>query len=131
MNNPQQVYKQNAVTTASPGELTLLLYNGCLKFINRAKKAMEENNIEERNKNLIKAQNIIQELMVTLNTDIPVAKNMMQMYDYMYRRLVEANTKNDVEIVAEVEDFVIQFRDTWKEVLKQSRKQLSESGGRV
>lgn len=128
MNNPQQVYKQNSVMTASPGELTLLLYNGCLKFINRAKKAIQEKNIQERNENLIKAQNIIQELMVTLNTDVEISKGMMQMYDYIHRRLVEANMKNDLEVLEEAEGYVVQFRDAWKEVLKESRKQYSESG---
>lgn len=128
MNNPQQVYKQNSVMTASPGELTLLLYNGCLKFINRAKKAIQEKNIQERNENLIKAQNIIQELMVTLNTDVEISKGMMQMYDYIHRRLVEANMKNDLEVLEEAEGYVVQFRDAWKEVLKESRKQYAESG---
>lgn len=128
MNQPHQAYKQNSVNTASPGELTLQLYNGCLKFIKLAKRAIEDNNIELRNINLIKAQNIIQELMVTLNMDIELSQNLMQMYDYIHRRLVEANMKNDSEILNEVEDFVIQFRDIWKEVIQQSRKQYAESG---
>lgn len=67
--NPYQSYQQNSVNTASPGELTLMLYNGCLKFINLAKKAIEDKKMEEKNVNLIKAQKIIQELMVTLNMD--------------------------------------------------------------
>lgn len=124
----QQVYKQNSVNTASPGELTLQLYNGCLKFIKHAKKAIEQNNIEERHKNLLKAQDIIHELMVTLNMNYDISKNMMQMYDYIYRRLVEANTKNDIDILNEVEGFVTEFRDTWKEVIKIHRQQYAESG---
>lgn len=128
INQPHQAYKQNSVNTASPGELTLLLYNGCLKFIKFAKSAMEENNIEQRNINLIKAQNIIQEFMVTLNMDIPVSKNLMQMYEYLHRRLVEANTKNEVEILNEVEGFVVELRDTWKEAIQLNRKQYAGSG---
>ena len=69
INNPYQSYKQNAVNTASPGELTLMLYNGCLKFITLAKKAINDGNVEVKNTNLIKAQNIIHEFMVTLNMD--------------------------------------------------------------
>lgn len=128
MNQPHQAYKQNSVTTASPGELTLLLYNGCLKFIKLARTAMENNNIEQRNTNLIKAQNIIQEFMVTLNMDVAVSKNLMQMYEYLHRRLVEANTKNDIEILDEVEGFVVELRDTWKEVIQLNRKQFAGSG---
>jgi len=75
INNPYQSYRQNAVNTASPGELTLMLYNGCLKFINLAKKAMDENNIEERNRNIQKAQSIIHELMATLNMDVEISQN--------------------------------------------------------
>lgn len=128
MNQPLQAYKQNSVNTASPAELTLLLYNGCLKFIKFAKIAIEENNIEQRHINLGKAQDIIQELMVTLNMDVEVSKNLLQMYDYIHRRLIEANTKNDVEILNEVEGFIISFRDTWKEAMQISKKQYVESG---
>ncbi|EIJ80541.1 flagellar protein FliS [Bacillus methanolicus PB1] len=117
-----QVYKQNSVSTASPGELTLMLYNGCLKFLAKMKQAIIEKNISERNVNSQKAQRIIQELMVTLNQEYEVAKQMMAMYDYMNRRLIEANVKNDVAIVEEVEGFVTEFRDTWKEVIRLNRQ---------
>ena len=129
--NPYQSYKQNSVTTASPGELTLMLYNGCIKFIRLAKKAMAEKNIEEKNTNLIKAQKIIQEFMVTLNMDIPVSKDMMSLYDFLHRRLIEANTKNDSAILDEVEGFVTEFRDTWKEVIQLNRQKQFAQGGQV
>jgi flagellar secretion chaperone FliS len=117
-----QVYQQNSVNTASPGELTLMLYNGCLKFLNKGKQAMRENNIQEKNTNLQKAQRIIQELMATLNLEYEIAKQMMVMYEYMNRRLIEANIKNDISIVEEVEGFVTEFRDTWKEVIRLNRQ---------
>ena len=129
--NPYQSYQTNAVQTASPGELTLMLYNGCLKFIAQAKKAMEEKNIEARNTNLLKAQKIIQELMVTLNIEYEVAKPMMTMYDYIYRRLVEANIKSDVTILEEVEGYVKEFRDTWKQVIQLNRQRQYAQGGQV
>lgn len=128
INQPHQAYKQNSINTASPGELTLLLYNGCLKFIKLARKAMEEGNIEQRNENLLKAQSIIQELMVTLNVEVKLSQSLMRMYDYIYRRLVEANTKNDITILDEVEGYVSEFRDTWKEVMQLSKRPYSESG---
>ncbi|MEK4825812.1 flagellar export chaperone FliS [Niallia sp. FSL W8-0951] len=129
INQPYQTYKQNAVNTSSPGDLTLMLYNGCLKFITLAKRAIEDKNIEKRNENLGKAQNIINELMITLNLEIDISKNMLQMYDYIYRRLVEANTKNDINILNEVEGYVIEFRDTWKEVIKIAKKDIGPSNG--
>lgn len=129
--NPYAAYKNNSVTTASPGELTLMLYNGCLKFIHLAKKAVEENNFEGKNTNIQKAQNIIQELMVTLNMDYEISNNLMSLYDYINRRLMEANMKNDVAILEEVEGFVADFRDTWKQVIQVNRQQQHAQGGQA
>ena len=83
LSNPYQSYQQNSVNTASPGDLTLMLYNGCLKFITLGKKAMETGNIQEKNNNLLKAQNIIHELMVTLNMDVAISKDLLSLYDYL------------------------------------------------
>ncbi|WP_026679172.1 flagellar export chaperone FliS [Fictibacillus gelatini] len=129
--NPYQQYQTNSVQTASPGELTLMLYNGCLKFIGLAKAAIKANHIEEKNTNCLKAQKIIQELMVTLDMDIEISKSLMQMYDYFHRRLIEANVKSDIEILEEVEGYVTEFRDTWKEVIQINRRQQYGEGGRV
>jgi len=131
INNPYQSYQQNSVNTASPGELTLMLYNGCIKFIHLAKKAIGNQNIEAKNTNIQKAQNIIQELMVTLNMDVQVSKNMMSLYDFMNRRLIEANIKNDASILDEVEELVTEFRDTWKEVIKLNRQKQYAGGGHI
>ncbi|KYG91199.1 flagellar protein FliS [[Bacillus] sp. KCTC 13219] len=124
-------YKQNSVTTASPGELTLMLYNGCLKFLVKSKRAIEEKKFEEKNTNILKAQAIIAELMSTLNMDIEISKQMLPLYEYMNRRLIEANTKNDLAILEEVEGLVTEFRDTWKEVLKITRQQQYRNTQRV
>ncbi|PEJ30245.1 flagellar protein FliS [Peribacillus butanolivorans] len=129
INNPYQSYQQNSVNTASPGELTLMLYNGCLKFITLGKKAIAEKNFQEKNTNLIKAQKIIQELMVTLKMDLAISKELMSLYDYLNRRLLEANIKSDLDILEEVEGFVMEFRDTWKEAIQLNRqKQFANSG---
>lgn len=131
VSNPYQSYQQNSVNTASPGELTLMLYNGCLKFIHQAKKAIMDKNVEAKNTNIQKAQNIIQELMVTLNMDVEVSQNMMSLYDYMNRRLMEANIKNDTGILDEVEGLVTEFRDTWKDVIQVNRQKQFSQGGTV
>ena len=89
--NPYQQYQEQSVMTASPGELTLMLYNGCIKFINQAKLFIEQKNIEKANNAIIRAQDIIQELMVTLNMDYEISKNLAALYDYMNRRLIDAN----------------------------------------
>ncbi|MGY3714863.1 flagellar export chaperone FliS [Sutcliffiella cohnii] len=131
MNNPYQAYQNNAVTTASPAELTLMLYNGCLKFLKLAKKGIEEKNTEMKNTNLIKAQKIIQEFMVTLDMNVEMSESLLKMYDYMHRRLIEANVKNDIVIIEEVEGYVVEFRDTWKQVIQVNRQQTYGQGGQA
>ncbi|NLP52693.1 flagellar export chaperone FliS [Bacillus sp. RO1] len=131
MKNPYQAYQQNSVNTATPGELTLMLYNGAIKFMKLAKKGMEDKNIEMKNTNLIKAQKIVQELMITLDTSHDVGKSMMTMYDYMNRRLIDANLKNDPSMVDEVESHMMEFRDAWKQVIQSSRQQAFAQGGQA
>jgi len=99
-----------------------MLYNGCLKFIKLAKRAMMEKNFEEKNTHMIKAQMIIQELRSTLDPDIELSQGLEQMYEYLYNRLVEANMKNDVEALDEVVNFVMELRDTWKQVMVLANK---------
>ena len=124
-------YKQNSVTTASPSELTLMLYNGCLKFLGKAKVAIGEQNIQEKNINLQKSQAIITELMSTLNMDYAISKQMFPLYEYMNRRLIEANIKSDSAIIEEVEGLVTEFRDTWKEMIKMTRQQQYSNANQV
>lgn len=128
MQNSYETYQQVSVNTATPGELTLMLYNGCIKFIKAAKRAINDKQIEVKHINITKAQKIINELIVTLNMDYAIAKDMRRLYDYMNRRLIEANIKNDVSILDEVESLAIDFRDTWKEVIVINRKGTYKSG---
>lgn len=100
-----------------------MLYNGCLKFIKQAKNAIEQGNIQERNRNLQRAQDIVRELMVTLKTDTELGKNMLALYDFILRQLIEANMENNLEKLKIAEEFVTDFRDTWKQAIQIDRKQ--------
>lgn len=121
MMQQHQAYKTNAVNTATPQELTLMLYNGCLKFIKQAKKAMEESNIPAKNTNIQRAQDIISELIITLDHNAPIAKEILPLYEFINRRLIDANIKNDPVILMEAYVLVEDFRNTWKEVMKQAK----------
>lgn len=121
--NAYNAYKQNSVMTASPGELTLMLYNGCIKYIGYAKLAIDQKNIEQRNYYIQRSQAIIGELMSTLNMDYDISNQMLPLYNYINRRLTEANIKNDSTILDEAEELITNFRDTWKEVIKITRQQ--------
>lgn len=112
--SPANQYLANKVMTASPQELTLMLYDGAIKFCTRAINNIENAEIEEAHKSLIKAQNIIEEFMIVVDRKIEVGNNLFLMYDYMYRRLVEANLKKDSAIIDEVIHLIRELRDAWK-----------------
>ncbi|WP_214777934.1 flagellar export chaperone FliS [Exiguobacterium sp. s22] len=120
--NPYATYQNNAVTTANSQELTLMLYDGALKFMRLAKLAVNQENPDLRNINIQKTQAIFQELRLTLNKDIAISANLDSLYDYMWRRLVDANIKNDTTILDEVLDFTTELRDTWKEAMKLAKQ---------
>ncbi|WP_391208033.1 flagellar export chaperone FliS [Psychrobacillus sp. L4] len=131
VNNPYKAYQQNSVTQSTPGELTLMLYNGCLKFLNQAKKGIETKDIELKNTNIQKAQNILRELMITLDMSVPISKSLVALYEYMLNRLVEANIQNDPAKVDEVIGYTTEFRDTWKQVIQINRQKQYGSTGEV
>lgn len=124
VNNPYATYQNNSVNTSTPGELTLMLYNGCLKFIQQAKRALEQNNIEEKNTFTQKAQAIVTELMVTLDQSQAVSKEMMILYEFVNNRLLEGNIKNDVALYDEAASIITEFRDTWKQVIQINRTKM-------
>ena len=117
-NRAAQIYQKNAVQTASPAKLTLMLYDGAVKFTNIAIEAIEAGDIEKAHNNIVKAQNIIVEFRSTLDMKYPVAKDFDVVYDYIYRRLVEANMKKDKDILVEALKHIKTMRDTWREVMK-------------
>jgi len=123
MFNPYQQYEQQSVMTASPGELTLMLYNGCIKFIKMGIKYIEEDNIEKANNAIIRAQDIVNELTVTLDMEYEISEQLQLLYEYMGRRLIEANISKDMGILREVEGLMAELRDTWAEVIKLNRQQ--------
>lgn len=115
-------YQNNKIMTASPAELTLMLYDGAIKFCNIAIMGIEEKNIEKANNNIIKVERIIEEFQSTLNFKYPVAKDFDEVYRYLHRRLTEANLKKDKEILEEVLKHLRTMRDTWKEVMKTAKQ---------
>ena len=112
------VYQNNKIQTASPAELTLMLYEGAIKFCNIAIVACENQEIEKAHINITKVINIIQEFQATLNFKYPVAKDFNNVYVYVKDRLVEANVKKDKDILEEVLEHLRTMRDTWKEVMR-------------
>ena len=118
--NPYANYA-NKIQTATPAQLTLMLYDGAIKFCNLAINAVEEGQIEMANTNIKKVEAIIAEFRATLNFKYPVAKDFDNVYEYLGRRLLEANLHKDKEILEEVLSHLRVMRETWTEVMKQSK----------
>lgn len=123
LNNPYSQYKENSIFTANPEELTLMLYNGLVKYIMQAQAAIAEKSIEKANNSIIRAQDIIVEFRSTLDMRYEVAASMEQVYEYMHRRLIEANIKKDAVILEEVLGYAKELRDTWAQAMKLAKQQ--------
>lgn len=125
-NRGYDAYARNKIMTASPAELTLMLYEGAIKFCNIAIVAIEEKNVEKAHNNITKVENIISEFLSTLDHKYEVARDFENVYNYIMDRLVEANLKKDKEILEEVLSHLRTMRDTWKEVMEQSKAAKAE-----
>ena len=120
--NKYEQYNNNEIMTASPAELTLMLYEGAIKFCNIAIMGVEQKDISKAHTNIIKTEKIVDYLRTTLNMKYPVAQEFENIYVYLGRRLVEANLKKDKEILEEVCEHLRSVRDTWKEVMRLNRE---------
>ena len=120
-NKGYAAYANNKITTASPAELTLMLYEGAVKFCNKAIYAIENKDIENAHNNIMKIQRIIEEFQITLDHKYPVWEDFNNVYEYLLIRLREANIKKDKEILEEVLGHLRTMRDTWKEVMAQTK----------
>lgn len=116
-NRGYQTYVTNAVSTQSQGQLIIMLYDGAIKFIEKAQEGIETHQIQEAHTNIIKTQKIVSELMVTLKTDSgDIAQQLLTLYQYMYQQLVQANIKKDINLLSEVKELLVGLRDTWKQI---------------
>lgn len=116
-------YNNSKILTASPAELTLMLYEGAIKFCNIAIVAVEHKDIEKAHINIQKTERIIDYFRQTLDMKYPVAEDFDRVYTYLSGRLIEANLKKDKEILEEINGHLRSMRDTWKEVMKINREQ--------
>lgn len=120
--NPYLQYQQNAVKSVSPGELTLMLYDGLVKFIRLSIISIENNDMKSSHNYLVRAQEIIAHLNETLAFQYEISKSLSSLYEYMISRLMEANIKKDGRIAGEVLDMAGDLRDTWRKAIKLAKE---------
>ena len=120
--NPYEQYQRNKVLTATPAEVTLMLYEGAIKFCNIAIMGIEQKDVEKAHNNIVKTEKIVEYLRDTLDMKYPVAQDFENIYVYLSRRLVAANMKKDKDILEEVCEHLRSVRDTWREVMRLNRE---------
>ncbi len=118
LSNAYAKYNNSRVLTASPAELTLMLYDGAIKFCNIAIIGIEQNDIQKAHTNIRKVEKIIEEFRSTLDRKYAVAEDFDRVYVYLLQRLLEANVRKDKAILEEVNMHLHSMRDTWKEVMR-------------
>ncbi len=127
--DPYQNYRQTQVETADQATLLLMLYSGALKFLGQARQAMEEDRVEETNRLLGRVQDILCELMGSLNPELPdISGPLFQLYEYMHHLLVQANIKKDAGNIREVEKQLTALLEAWQAAIKQESAEKAQTG---
>lgn len=113
-----KAYRETAVGTQNKPKLIVMLYEGAINFMRMAVKEIEAGDHEAKNKHLIKAQDIINELNAVLDMDVggEIAVNLRNLYTFMHKHLVDANTQNDPEKVREVIELMEELNKGWKAI---------------
>lgn len=127
-----QQYQTMQAQTADRGELVVMLYQGAIKFLSRASSAMKEDSMQEAHNNIVRAQDIIAELMGSLDLDAgEIARNLFRIYDYMHYRLVEANVQKDVQAISEIVELLRDLLPAWQYAAREVRANRSNEQSSV
>lgn len=127
INNPYAKLKEDAIYTATPEELTLMLYDGAVKFGNQALVALEQKDFAKTNRLIQKMKDIIREFQFTLKKGYEITEQLNSVYDYIHRTLTTANMKKDKEKLEEALNLIRELRDAWKEAMKIARAEKKTS----
>ncbi|MDR0310680.1 MAG: flagellar export chaperone FliS [Acidobacteriota bacterium] len=124
-------YRQQSAMTAAPGELTLMLYDGCIKDLKLARMYIEEKDLHLANENSKKAQAILDELMRTLDMQYPIAAQMMNLYEFIFGLVVQSNVKKDVGMIDTALELIIELRDAWQQAIRLNRQRAGAAASQV
>ncbi|MGH4141105.1 flagellar export chaperone FliS [Clostridium sp.] len=121
--NAFNTYKSNSINFASKDQLLLMLVDGAAKFSKIGRQAILDKDVKKAHENIVKTQNIFYELMATMDVSKggQWVESLMQVYEFIVRRLADANIKKSEEIMNEVIPLIEDVRDTWNEAYKKSK----------
>lgn len=114
--------------TASPEELTLMLYDGAIRFITESMVAIEKRDVEKAHTANLRAQNIMREFMLTTDRNYEISKNWLAVDEYILHCLVQGNMKKKTEKLAEAKRLLLELREAWVYAMKQVRKKAAAAG---
>lgn len=123
--NTANLYKNQQIMTASPEELTLMLYTGAIRFIVESIHAIDKGDMQKAHNSNVRAQDIVREFMMTLDMKYEISKGFYPLYEYIEYRLIQANLKKDKVQLEEAKGMLQELRDTWSQAMKQARGQLA------
>ena len=128
MNQYVKQYQKSSIETASREQILIMLYDGAIQFLNKAKLAMQNKEFEAIHNNLMSAQNIIQEFINSMDREVApqLAENLISLYEYFLRRLVQANMKRQVEPIDEVLKYLKSLKATWEQAIILAQKEEQE-----
>lgn len=133
MANASGEYFRNAVLTATPEQLHLMLYDGAIRFTRQGIEGITSSNWEQAFIGFSRAQKIILEMLNSLNYDVDKAlcDRMAGLYNFIYRRLVEASVNRDVKLGQDALQILEYQRQTWVMVIEKLREERGYSGARA
>ena len=126
--NPAAHYQEQLINTATPGMIIVMLFEEAAKSINIAIRAVKSRNIQEAHNAIMKAQNIYLALNGFLDGQFEITADLVRLYEYLTRRLAEANAKKDAAILKEVLEFTLDFKETWKQAEINANIELNKKG---
>ena len=128
MNQYVKQYQKSSIETASREQILIMLYDGAIQFLNKAKIAIQNKEHEAIHNNLMGAQNIIQEFINSMDREIApqLAENLISLYEYFIRRLIQANMKRQIEPIDEVLKYLKSLKATWEQAIILAQKEAQE-----
>ena len=121
MANSYQQYMRHDVMMATPMELVVMLYSGCIKRLRLAQMAIDKNDYEAANKNLQRAQDIVMELIMGLDMQYDIAKELMTIYEYVHRQIIRINASKDTTMIEPITEIMTNLRETWLQIQKENK----------
>lgn len=121
--NASNQYREQSIMTASPGDLVVMLYDGCIKHVKLTRISIQEDEIEKSSYHILKAQDFIDELIKGLDFNYSLSKDLLRLYEFIQYEMIQFNISKDVTKLDGVEYLLTDMKNTWETTVYQFRMQ--------